>query len=192
MPSNPSSPSILIASRRTTAIGLGLVALAFGLDLPARAQDGPAEQRARLEVIESRIQQTRSEALQREAVQREQSTYIRQLRNAMIEEDAKAESLLRKQDELVAALNNSPDISRPPEQRSPEFQQSYAEYQLVHRELQPIAQAAADRDEVVAARAEYEQRLFKEMTRIDENIERLLNEREQLVAQMQTAPPARQ
>jgi len=148
--------------------------------------------KAQLLEVDTRIRAAQQKASQVETVKEKRENYETTLRAAMIKDEPKVESLLEKQDNLISELQKSDDLRKPAEQRSPEFQQRYQEFQKLSAELSPIAQRISERPEVAETYKEFETVLTSEMQKVEPAVPQLLQQRGELISQYrQLGQPAR-
>jgi hypothetical protein len=148
--------------------------------------------KAQLLEVDTRIRAAQQKASQVETVKEKQENYEKTLRTAMVNEEPKVKSLLEKQDNLISELQKSDDLRKPAEQRSPEFQQRYQEFQKLSAELSPIAQRTSEKPEVAETYKEFQTVLTTEMQKVEPAVPQLLQKREELVSQYrQLGQPAR-
>ena len=160
------------------------------------AEPAAAEQaekvKAQLLEVDTRIRAAQQKASQVETVKEKRENYETTLRTAMIKDEPKVESLLEKQDNLISELQQSDDLRKPAEQRSPEFQQRYQEFQKLSAELSPIAQRISEKPEVAETYKEFQTVLTSEMQKVEPAVPQLLQQRGELISQYrQLGQPAR-
>ena len=101
----------------------------------------------------------------------------------MVKEEPKVKSLLEKQDNLISELQQSEDLRKPADQRSPEFQQRYQEFQKLSAELSPIAQRMTEKPEVAETYKEFQTVLTSEMQKVEPAVPQLIQQRGELISQ---------
>lgn len=139
--------------------------------------------KAQLVEVDTRIRGAQQKALQVEAVKEKRDNYQKTLRTAMVQEEPKVKSMLEKQDHLVSELQQSDELRKPAEQRSPEFQQRFQEFQKLSAELSPIAQKTSEKPEVAETYKEFQTVLTNEMQKVEPAVPQLLQQRGELIAQ---------
>ena len=139
--------------------------------------------KAQLLEVDTRIRAAQQKASQVETVKEKRDNYEKTLRTAMVKNEPKVKSLLEKQDNLVSELQQSDDLRKPAEQRSPEFQQRYQEFQKLSAELSPIAQRMSEKPEVAETYKEFQTVLTSEMQKVEPAVPQLLQQRGQLITQ---------
>jgi len=171
---------------------LGLVGVSATAQTAAPSPQQPAEPAAAAEVekvkaqlleVDTRIRAAQQKASQVETVKEKRDNYEKTLRTAMVKEEPKVKSLLEKQDNLVSELQQSADLRKPAEQRSPEFQQRYQEFQKLSAELSPIAQRTSEKPEVAETYKEFQTVLASEMQKVEPAVPQLLQQRGELISQ---------
>lgn len=173
------------------ALGLaGVVATAQtsapSLKQPAQPAAAEAEKiKAQFLEVDTRIRAAEQKALQVETVQEKRDNFDKILRTAMVKEEPKVKSLLEKQDNLVSELKQSNELSKPAEQRSPEFQQRIQEYQKLSEVLSPIAQKTSEKPEVAETYKEFRTALTSEMEKVEPAVPQLLAQRGELINKYQ-------
>ena len=139
--------------------------------------------KAQLVEVDTRIRGAQQKALQVEAVKEKRDNYQKTLRTAMVQEEPKVKSMLEKQDHLVSELQQSDELRKPAEQRSPEFQQRFQEFQKLSAELSPIAQKTSEKPEVAETYKEFQTVLTNEMQKVEPAVPQLLQQRGELISQ---------
>lgn len=171
---------------------LGIAAVSATAQTAAPSPQQPAEPaavakvekvRAQLVEVDTRIRGAQEKALQVEAVKEKRDNYQKTLRTAMVQEEPKVKSMLEKQDHLVSELQQSDELRKPAEQRSPEFQQRFQEFQKLSAELSPIAQKTSEKPEVEQTYKEFQTVLTNEMQKVEPTVPQLLQQRGELIAQ---------
>jgi len=180
---------------------LGLVGVSATAQTAAPSPQQPAEPAAAAQVekvkaqlleVDTRIRAAQQKASQVETVKEKRDNYEKTLRTAMVKEEPKVKSLLEKQDNLISELQKSDDLRKPAEQRSPEFQQRYQEFQKLSAELSPIAQRMSEKPEVAETYKEFQTVLTSEMQKVEPSVPQLLQQRGELISQYrQLGQPAR-
>jgi hypothetical protein len=184
-----------------SAATLGLVGVSATAQTAAPSPQQSAEPAAAVQVdqvkaklleVDARIRAAQQKASQVETVKEKRDNYEKTLRTAMVNDEPKVKPLLEKQDELISALQKSEDLRKPADQRSPEFQQRFQEYQKLSAELSPIAQKTSEKPEVAQTYKEFETVLTSEMQKVEPAVPQLLQQRGELISQYrQIAQPAR-
>jgi chromosome segregation ATPase len=184
-----------------SAAALGLVGVSATAQTAAPSPQQSAEPAAAVQVdqvkaklleVDARIRAAQQKASQVETVKEKRDNYEKTLRTAMVNDEPKVKPLLEKQDELISALQKSEDLRKPADQRSPEFQQRFQEYQKLSAELSPIAQKTSEKPEVAQTYKEFETVLTSEMQKVEPAVPQLLQQRGELISQYrQIAQPAR-
>jgi chromosome segregation ATPase len=180
---------------------LGLVGVSATAQTAAPTAQQPAQPAAAAEAekvkaqlleVDTRIRAAQQKASQAETVKEKRDNYEKTLRTAMVKDEPKVKTLLEKQDSLVTELQQSPDLRKPAEQRSPEFQQRFEEFQKLSAELSPIAQKMSEKPEVAETYKEFQTVLTSEMQKVEPEVPQLLQQRGQLISQyQQLAQPVR-
>ena len=140
--------------------------------------------------VDTRIRAAEQKAMQAETVREKRDNFDKTLRSAMVKEEPKVKSLLEKQDTLVSELTKSNELSKPAEQRSPEFQQRIQEYQKLSEELSPIAQRTSEKPEVDEIYKAYRIALTSEMEKVEPAVPQLLAQRGKLMSQYRQLAPS--
>jgi hypothetical protein len=179
------------------ALGLaGVVATAqTATPSPKQAAQPAATQevekiKSQLVEVDTRIRAVEQKAMEAETVQEKRDNFDKTLRTAMVKEDPKVKSLLEKQDNLVSELKQSAELSKPAEQRSPEFQQRIQEYQKLSEVLSPIAQRTSEKPEVEETYKAFKTALTSEMEKVEPAVPQLLAQRGKLMSQYRQLSPA--
>ena len=133
--------------------------------------------------VDTRIRAVEQKALQVETVKEKQDNYDKTLRTAMVKEEPKVKSMLEKQDNLISELKQSPEVGKPADQRSPEFQQRFQEYKKLSQELSPIAQRNSEKPEVAESFKAFQTVLTSEMEKVEPEVPQLLQKRGELFSQ---------
>lgn len=174
------------------ALGLAGVAATAQTATPSSqqpAQPAAAEQvekiKTQLIEVDTRLRTAQQKALQAETVKEKRDNYDKTLRTAMVKEEPKAKSLLEKQDNLVNELEKSDELKKPAEQRSPEFQQRFQEYEKLKEELSPIAQRTSEKPEVAETYKAFQTELVSELVKVEPAAPQLLEQRRELLNQYQ-------
>ena len=171
---------------------LGLVGVPATAQTAAPSPQQPAEPAAAAQVekvkaqlleVDTRIRAAQQKASQVETVKEKRDNYEKTLRTAMVKDEPKVKSLLEKQDNLISELQQSADLRKPAEQRSPEFQQRFQEFQNLSAELSPIAQRTSAKPEVAATYKEVQTALTSEMQKVEPAVPQLLQQRGELISQ---------
>jgi chromosome segregation ATPase len=180
---------------------LGLVGVSATAQTAAPSAQQPAQPAAAAEAekvkaqlleVDTRIRAAQQKASQAETVKEKRDNYEKTLRTAMVKDEPKVKTLLEKQDSLVTELQQSPDLRKPAEQRSAEFQQLFEEFQKLSAELSPIAQKMSEKPEVAETYKEFQTVLTSEMQKVEPEVPQLLQQRGQLISQyQQLAQPVR-
>lgn len=139
--------------------------------------------KAQLLEVDTRIRAAQQKASQVETVKEKRDNYEKTLRTAMVKEEPKVKSLLEKQDNLISQLQQSPDLRKPADQRSPEFQQRFEEFQKLSAELSPIAQRTSEKPEVAETYKEFQSVLTSEMQKVEPAVPQLIQQRGELISQ---------
>jgi hypothetical protein len=135
--------------------------------------------------VDTRIRAAQQKAMQVETVKEKRDTHDKILRTAMVKDEPKVKSLLEKQDNLVNELTKSGELSKPAEQRSPEFQQRFQEYKKLSEELSPIAQRTSEKPEVAETYKAFETVLKSEMEKVEPAVPQLIAQRGELISKYQ-------
>jgi Arc/MetJ family transcription regulator len=135
--------------------------------------------------VDTKIRAAQQKALQAETVKEKRETYDKSLRAAMVKEEPKVKSLLEKQDGLISELKKSDELNKPADQRSPEFQKRFQEYQKLSDELSPIAQKSSEKPEVAETYKELQTVLATEMKKAEPAVPQLVQQRGELISQYQ-------
>jgi hypothetical protein len=171
---------------------LGLAGVSATAQTAAPSPQQPAEPAAAAQVekvkaqlveVDTRIRAAEQKALQVETVKEKQDNYEKTLRTAMVKDEPKVKSMLEKQDNLISELQQSEDLRKPAEQRSPEFQQRYQEFQKLSAELSPIAQRTSEKPEVAETYKEFQTVLTSEMQKVEPTVPQLIQQRGELITQ---------
>jgi len=152
---------------------------------PAAAAQEVEKIKNQLVEVDTRIRAAQQKALQVETVQEKRGNYDKTLRTAMVKEEPKVQSLLEKQDNLVSELKQSNELGKPAEQRSPEFQQRFQEYQKLSEVLSPIAQRTSEKPEVAETYKAFQTVLTSEMEKVEPAVPQLLEQRGELMNKYQ-------
>jgi len=139
--------------------------------------------KAQLVEVDTKIRAAQQKASQVETVKEKRDNYEKTLRTAMVKDEPKVKSLLEKQDNLVSELQHSEDLRKPADQRSPEFQQRFQEFQKLSAELSPIAQRISEKPEVAETYKEFQTVLTSEMQKVEPAVPQLLQQRGELISQ---------
>jgi chromosome segregation ATPase len=151
---------------------------------PAAAQE-VEKIKSQLVEVDTRIRAAQQKALQVKSVQEKQASYDTTLRTAMVKEEPKVKSLLEKQDNLVSELTKSDELSKPAEQRSPEFQERFQEFKKLSETLSPIAQRTSEKPEVAETYKAFQTVLTSEMEKVEPAVPQLLAQRGELISKYQ-------
>ena len=171
---------------------LGLVGVPATAQTAAPSPQQPAEPAAAAQVekvkaqlleVDTRIRAAQQKASQVETVKEKRDNYEKTLRTAMVKDEPKVKPLLEKQDNLISELQQSEDLRKPAEQRSPEFQQRFQEFQKLSAELSPIAQRTSEKPEVAETYKEFQTVLASEMQKVEPAVPQLLQQRGELISQ---------
>ena len=171
---------------------LGLVGVPATAQTAAPSPQQPAEPAAAAQVekvkaqlleVDTRIRAAQQKASQVQTVKEKRDNYEKTLRTAMVKDEPKVKPLLEKQDNLISELQQSEDLRKPAEQRSPEFQQRFQEFQKLSAELSPIAQRTSEKPEVAATYKEFQTALTSEMQKVEPTVPQLIQQRGELIAQ---------
>jgi len=177
------------------ALGLGEVVATAQTAAPAPSAPSPQQPvqpaaaaqvekiKSQLTEVDTRIRAVQQKALQADTVKEKRDNFEKTLRTAMVKDEPKVKSLLDKQDNLVSELKKSEELSKPAEQRSPEFQQRFQEYQKLSAELSPIAQRTTEKPEVAEIYKEFQTALTSEMQKVEPAVPQLLQQRGELITQ---------
>lgn len=152
---------------------------------PAAAAQEAEKVKAQFLEVDTRIRVAEQKALQVETVQEKRDNFDKVLRTAMVKEEPKVKALLEKQDNLVNELKQSAELSKPAEQRSPEFQQRIQEYQKLSEVLSPIAQKTSEKPEVAETYKAFRTALTSEMEKVEPAVPQLLAQRGELINKYQ-------
>ena len=152
---------------------------------PAAAAQEVEKVKNQLVEVDTRIRAAQQKALQAETVQEKRGNYDKTLRTAMVKEEPQVKSLLEKQDTLVNELKQSNELGKPAEQRSPEFQQRFQEYQKLSEVLSPIAQRTSEKPEVAETYKAFQTVLTSEMEKVEPAVPQLLEQRGELMNKYQ-------
>ena len=156
---------------------------------PQSAQPAAAAQAEKIKTqfveVDTRIRAAQQKAMQAETVKEKRDNFDKTLRTAMVKEEPKVKSLLEKQDNLVSELTKSEELNKPAEQRSPEFQQRFQEYQKLSEVLSPIAQRTSEKPEVAETYKAFQTVLSSEMEKIEPAVPQLLEQRGELLNKYQ-------
>lgn len=136
--------------------------------------------RQQLQQLEGRLQQIEQEAMEREELQQAQSEFIEKLREAAIASNPDVQSKLERQDELIGELEDSPELQKPSEERSPEVTEKLTEFQRLRNEINPVVQSVATQPEMQERQAAFEEAVIEEMKKVDPEADQLLAQRAQL------------
>ena len=147
---------------------------------PAAAAEAEKIKTQLLEV-DTRIRAAQQKAMQTETVKEKRDSYDKTLRTAMVKDEPKMKSMLEKQDNLVNELQHSEELSKPAEQRSPEFQKRFQEYQKLSEVLSPIAQRTSEKPEVADTYKAYQTVLTSEMAKVEPAVPQLLAQHGELL-----------
>ena len=151
------------------------------------AEPAAAEQvekvKAQLLEVDTRIRAAQQKASQVETVKEKRENYEKTLRTAMVKDEPKVKSLLEKQDNLISELQQSEDLRKPADQRSPAFKQRYEEFQKLSAELSPIAQRMSEKPDVAETYKEFQTVLTSEMQKVEPAVPQLLQQRGELISQ---------
>jgi hypothetical protein len=190
-----SSRELLRATLQVSVLSVAALGLAAGSATAQTAAPSPQQSaepaaaakvekvKAQLVEVDTRIRGAQQKALQVEAVKEKRDNYQKTLRTAMVQEEPKVKSMLEKQDHLVSELQQSDELRKPAEQRSPEFQQRFQEFQKLSAELSPIAQKTSEKPEVAETYKEFQTVLTNEMQKVEPAVPQLLQQRGELIAQ---------
>ena len=191
----PHSRELLRSTLQVSVLSVaawGLVGVSATAQTAAPSPQQPAEPAAAAQVekvkaqsveVDTRIRAAQQKALQVETVKEKQGNYEKTLRTAMVKDEPKVKPLLEKQDSLVSELQQSADLRKPAEQRSPEFQQRFQEFQKLSAELSPIAQRTSEKPEVAETYKEFQTVLTSEMQKVEPAVPQLLQQRGELISQ---------
>ena len=156
---------------------------------PQSAQPAAAAQAEKIKTqfveVDTRIRAAQQKAMQAETVKEKRDNFDRTLRTAMVKDEPKVKSLLEKQDNLVSELTKSEELNKPAEQRSPEFQQRFQEYQKLSEVLSPIAQRTSEKPEVAETYKAFQTVLSSEMEKVEPAVPQLLEQRGELLNKYQ-------
>jgi hypothetical protein len=175
-----------------SAAALGLAGVSATAQTAAPSPQQPAKPapaaevekvKAQLTEVDTRIRAAQQKASQVETVKEKRETFEKTLRTAMVKEEPKVKSLLEKQDTLISELQKSEDLRKPADQRSPEFQQRFEEFQKLSAELSPIAQRMSEKPEVAETYKEFQTVLTSEMQKVEPAVPQLLQQRGELISQ---------
>lgn len=174
------------------ALGLAGVAATAQTAVPSTQQPAQPAAAAQVEKIktqlievDTRLRAAQQKALQAETVKEKRDNFDKTLRTAMVKEEPKVKSLLEKQDNLVSELEQSDELRKPADQRSPEFQQRFQEYQKLKEELSPIAQRSSEKPEVAETYQAFQTVLASELVKVEPAAPQLLEQRKALLSQYQ-------
>jgi hypothetical protein len=148
---------------------------------PAAAAQEAEKIKNQLVEVDTRIRAAEQKAMQAETVQAKRDNFDKTLRTAMVKDEPKVQALLEKQDNLVAELTKSNELSKPADQRSPEFQQRVQEYQKLSEVLSPIAQKTSEKPEVDETYKAFKTVLTSEMEKVEPAVTQLLAQRGELI-----------
>ena len=175
------------------ALGLGEVVATAQTAAPSPSAPSPQQPvqpaaaaqaekiKSQLTEVDTRIRAVQQKALQAETVKEKRDNFDKTLRTAMVKDEPKVKSLLEKQDNLVSELKKSEELNKPAEQRSPEFQQRFQEYQKLSETLSPIAQRTTEKPEVAETYKTFQTALTSEMAKVEPAVPQLLEQRGELV-----------
>lgn len=121
-------------------------------------------------------------------VQKEQIAYEETLTELIVKEEPPLQTTIEQQNALVAELQGSPELRKPADQRSREFQTKLEEYQTLQQTLAPKRAQAAQAAPAQEQRQKVEKVLVEEMAKVDPATPKLLEQRGVLMAQLQQAP----
>ena len=170
----------------------GLVGVSASAQTAAPSPQQPAEPaaaeqvekvKAQLLEVDTRIRAAQQKASQVETVKEKRENYEKTLRTAMVKDEPKVKSLLEKQDTLISELQQSEDLRKPADQRSPEFKQRYEEFQKLSAELSPIAQRMSEKPDVAETYKEFQTVLTSEMQKVEPAVPQLIQQRGELISQ---------
>ena len=170
----------------------GLVGVSASAQTAAPSPQQPAEPaaaeqvekvKAQLLEVDTRIRAAQQKASQVETVKEKRENYEKTLRTAMVKDEPKVKSLLEKQDNLISELQQSEDLRKPADQRSPEFQQRFEEFQKLSAELSPIAQRMSEKPDVAETYKEFQTVLTSEMQKVEPAVPQLIQQRGELISQ---------
>ena len=175
------------------ALGLGEVVATAQTAAPSPSAPSPQQPvqpaaaaqaekiKSQLTEVDTRIRAAQQKALQAEPVKEKRDNFEKTLRTAMVKDEPKVKSLLEKQDNLVSELKKSEELNKPAEQRSPEFQQRFQEYQKLSETLSPIAQRTTEKPEVAETYKTFQTALTSEMAKVEPAVPQLLEQRGELL-----------
>ena len=170
----------------------GLVGVSASAQTAAPSPQQPAEPaaaeqvekvKAQLLEVDTRIRAAQQKASQVETVKEKRENYEKTLRTAMVKDEPKVKSLLEKQDNLISELQQSEDLRKPADQRSPAFKQRYEEFQKLSAELSPIAQRMSEKPDVAETYKEFQTVLTSEMQKVEPAVPQLIQQRGELISQ---------
>jgi hypothetical protein len=191
----PHSRRLLRSTLQASVLGVAALGLTTGVATaqPAApspqqpAQPAAAEEvekiKTQLDEVDTRIRAAQQKALEVETVKEKRDNYEKTLRTVMVKDEPKVKSLLEKQDNLISELQQSEDLRKPAEQRSPEFQQRFQEFKKLSDELSPIAQRTSQKPEVAETYKEFQTVLASEMQKVEPAVPQLIQQRGQLISQ---------
>lgn len=150
------------------------------MQVDPQVQQELVQVRQQLQQLEGRLQQIEQEAMKREELQQAQSAFIEKLREAAIASDPDVQSKLERQDELIGELEDSPELQKSPEERSPEVTEKLTEFQRLRNEINPVVQSVATQPEIQERQAAFEEAVVEGMKEVDPEADQLLAQRAQL------------
>ena len=135
--------------------------------------------------VDTRIRAAEQKAMRTDTVREKRDHFDKTLRTAMVKEEPKAQALLERQDALVSELAKSDELTKPAEQRSPEFQERFQEYKKLSETLSPIAQRTSEKPEVAKTYEAFRSVLTSEMTKVEPAVPQLIAQRGELMNKYQ-------
>jgi hypothetical protein len=144
-----------------------------------------AQLRKQYDEIQARLETAHRQAEETPVVKEEKTKMEAVVREAIVEEDPKLAEVLESQDKLVAELNGSNELNLPPAQQSEEFQSKFNSYKKQRDQIQAIAAKVAEKPEVVSSKKNYQGVLAQEMTKVEPEVPKLIEQRADIATRYQ-------
>lgn len=187
---------IAFAAAAIFTLGGATVASAQPQQMPGPAGPAPSgsnpevmqelsEIREEMNGLQQRIQEIQQAAMAESGVVEKQAVYEESLEESLVEQDPNVKKKLDKRNALLEELRKHPEVVNPNQGQSPEVQARIQEFRGLEQEIAPLRQAANADPAVKEKRTELETVLIEEMSNIDPETPRLLDQRMKLAQRFQ-------
>ncbi|MEX2577877.1 MAG: hypothetical protein WD342_02370 [Verrucomicrobiales bacterium] len=143
------------------------------------------EIRTQLDEVNQRLAAAQQQAMVKPEVQKEQVNYEQALTEAVVAENPELEEAVRKRQQLVENLQGSPELQKPEQERTQEFQEKLDEYRQIEQTIAPKRNEVAQKPEIAEKRQQVEAVLIAEMSKIEPQANELLDARAKLTERFQ-------